>query len=81
MALNPFKCAIAMKRGVLLGYVVSIEGMSSHMDMIKAIQATPSPTNLKEVERFVGQIKWHNRYLRYLSDVCAPLTQLTKKGV
>ena len=37
MALNPFKCAIAVKRGVLLGHVVSAEGMPIHMDKIKAI--------------------------------------------
>ena len=52
-----------------------------HIDKVKVIQAAASPTNLKEVGRFVGQIKWHSRYLRYLSDVCAPLTQLTKQGI
>ena len=29
----------------------------------------------------MGQIKWNSSHLRYLSDVCAPLSHLTKKGV
>ena len=31
--------------------------------------------------RFLGQIKWHCRYLRYLANICAPLSHLTKKNI
>ena len=48
---------------------------------IQSILNAKSPTDLKASSRFVGQIKWHSRHLRYLSDVCAPLSHLTKKGV
>ena len=37
--------------------------------------------NLKQLSQFVGQVKWHGRHLRYLSDIMAPLTYLTKKDV
>ena len=81
MSLNPYKCAIAVQRGKLLGHIISQEGMSIDSDKISAIQKATAPDNLKAVSRFMGQIKWHSRYLRYLADVGAPLTHLTKKDV
>ena len=54
MSLNPYKCAIAVKRGILLGHVVSAEGMAIDSRKIEAIQKAPQPQNLKEVTRFVG---------------------------
>ena len=46
-----------------------------------AIQKAKAPVNLKELSRFIRQIKWHNRFLKYLSHVCVPLTKLNKKEV
>ena len=31
--------------------------------------------------RFVGIIKWHGKLLRYISNICAPLTHLNKKKI
>eukprot|EP00250_Pteridium_aquilinum_P030054 c40574_g1_i1 orf=178-366(-) len=46
---------------------------------VEAIQDTKAPTNVKESMRFMGHIKWDNRFLPYLSNIYAPLTKLTKK--
>ena len=81
LSLNPTKCAFEVRRGILLGHVISEEGMQVDPQKMEAIQKAKAPTNVKEVMRFVGQIKWHNRYLPYLSHVCAPLSKLTKKEV
>ena len=81
LSLNPAKCAFAVRSGILLGNVISEEGMQVDHRKIEAIKSAKAPANLKELMRFVGQIKWHNRYLPYLSHICAPLTKLTKKGV
>ena len=37
MALNPYKCAIAVQRGKLLGHIIFKEGMSIDKDKISAI--------------------------------------------
>ena len=60
MSLNPFKCAIAVKRGKLLGHIISSEGLSIDSDKIEVIQKAVVPRNVTELMRFVGQIKWHN---------------------
>ena len=79
MSLNPFKCAIACKRKKLIGNVVSTEGISLDADKIATIQSVSASTTLKALQRFNGQIKWHSRHLRYLADIMAPLSDLTKK--
>ena len=79
LALNPAKCALAVNRGILLGQIISKERMQIDARKVSVIQDAPVPKTLRQVARFVGQVKWHNRYLRYLSHVCQPLTKLTKK--
>ena len=79
LSLNPAKCAFAMKRGVLLGHIISEEGMQFDPRKVEAIEKAKPPTNLKVLGKFIGQIKSHNRFLRYLSHIYVPLSQLTKK--
>ena len=43
------------------------------------LQFDSAPLMLKALQRFNGQIKWHSCHLRYLADVMAPLSDLTKK--
>ena len=81
MSLNPYKCAIAVRRGVLLGHILSQERIQVDPRKIQSILNAKCPTALKTSSRFVGQIKWHTRHLRHLSDVSAPLSHLPKKGV
>ena len=79
LSLNPSKCAFVMRRGVLLGHIIFEEGMQIDPAKAEAIEKAKPPTNLKELGRFIGQVKWHNRYLRYLSHVYVPLSRLTQK--
>ena len=72
LSLNPAKCALAVRSGILLGNVISEEGMQVDPRKVEAIKSAKAPNNLKELMRFVGQIKWHNMYFPYLSYICAP---------
>ena len=75
LSLNPEKCAFAVSRGILLGQVISKDGMQVDESKVDVIKNAPVPKTLRQVSRFIGQIKWHNRYLRYLAHVCQPLTK------
>ena len=79
LKLNPAKCAFAVKSGILLGHIVSKKGLSIDPDKVKAIQEMKPPSNSKELERFMGKVKWHTRFVKYLAHVACPLYQLTKK--
>ena len=79
LSLYPTRCSFAVKRGVLLGHIISEEGMQVDPRKVEVIQTAKPPSNVKELGRFIGHIKWHNRFLRYLSHVYVPLAKLTKK--
>ena len=73
LSLNPAKCAFGVTSGTLLGHIVSQEGIAVDPDKVKAILEAPAPTNAKALSRFLGQIRWHNRMIRYLADITIPL--------
>jgi len=81
LKLNLAKCAFAVRSGVLLGHIVSKEGLAVDPRKVEAIRKLRAPTNIKELSRFLRQIKWHTRFMRYLSHVAYPLYTLTKKEV
>ena len=73
LSLNPTKCAFGVTSGTLLGHIVSQEGIAVNLDKVRAILEAPVPTNAKALSRFLGQIRWHSRMIRYLADVAIPL--------
>jgi hypothetical protein len=58
---------------MLLGHIISKEGITIDSGKVEAILAAPTPTNSKALSRFLGQIRWHNRMLRYLVELATPL--------
>ena len=56
-----------------MGHIVSRDGIVVEPDKVKAILEVPPPTNAKALSRFLGQIRWHSRMIRYLADVATPL--------
>ena len=73
LTLNPAKCAFGVTSGALLGHIVSKEGIAVDPNKITAIIEAKTPTNAKALNRFLGQIHWHSRMLRYLADFTTPL--------
>jgi hypothetical protein len=58
---------------MLLGHIVSKDGIAMDPDKVKAILEAPSPHNAKALSRFLGQIRWHSRMIRHLADFATPL--------
>ena len=79
LSLNPAKCAFAVTSDMLLGHIVSKEGIAMDPDKVKAILEAPAPTNAKALSRFLGQIRWHSRMIRYLADFATPLHAVVHK--
>ena len=79
LSLNPMKCAFCVKSGMLLGHIVLAEGIAMDPAKVAVIRLAPVPTTPRELSRFVGQVWWHGRMLRYLADVAIPLNAQMKK--
>ena len=76
------KCAFCVKSGMLLGHIVSAEGIAMDPAKVVFIWLAPVPTTPRELSQFVGQVWWHNWMLWYLADVAIPLNgQMKKKEI
>jgi hypothetical protein len=53
LSLNPAKCAFAVTSGMLLGHIVSKDGIALDPDKVKAILEAPAPHNAKALSRFL----------------------------
>ena len=67
--------------GVMLGHVISREGIAVDEKKIQAINGLEAPNNEKELGRFLGKIKWHGRFIRFMADMATPLYTLLHKDV
>ena len=73
LSLSLAKCMFGVTSRALLGHIVSKGGIAVDPDKVKAILEAPAPTTAKALSRFLGQIRWHSRMLRYLADLTTPL--------
>jgi hypothetical protein len=77
--LKPEKCEFEKTRIEYLGLIVG-QGHAA-MDPIKVAGAKdwPRPTNVKEVQSFLGFVNFYRRFIRDFSHLARPLFDLTRK--
>lgn len=62
-----------------LRYVVTIEGIRADLEKVKALLEQPRPTNVKELQSFLGTINFNRRFIRGFSQLALLLIKLTRK--
>jgi len=73
------KCEFHKHRIRFLGHIISDKGIEVDPERIKSIQEWPQPTNVTEIQAFVGLVNYDRKFIEGFSRVAAPLTNLTKK--
>ncbi|PZC75971.1 hypothetical protein B5X24_HaOG205264 [Helicoverpa armigera] len=63
-----------------LGYVVDANGLHADPEKVDAIKNYPTPTNRKEVRRFLGAASWYRRFIPNFSSLASPLNKLTSQS-
>ena len=63
-----------------LGYRISTSGVEMESDQISAVHNWPTPTTVKEVQRFLGFTSYYRRFIWGFGQVAAPITSLLKGG-
>jgi hypothetical protein len=63
-----------------LGHIIGAKGLQVHQEKIKAIMEWPTPKTLTELRGFLGMCTYYRKFVKGFSQLCAPLTDLTKKG-
>jgi hypothetical protein len=74
------KCEFGMTEVLYLGHIIGAKGLQVHQEKIKAIMEWPTPKILTELRGFLGICTYYGKFVKGFSQLCAPLTDLTKKG-
>ena len=81
LKINVAKCEFYAKSVSYLGYVLDKSGMHPCADKITAILKAPAPSNMKELQSFIGLCNYYNKFIPNFSHVFRPLYDLLKKDI
>ena len=79
--MNPLKCAIRVKSGKFLAFIVRHRGIEIDPAKIKAIFEMPPPRNLRQLRGLQGRLAYIRRFISNLSGRCQPFSRLMQKNV
>jgi len=75
------KCKFACEELEFLGHVISKDGIAPDDRKIKAINEYPVPTNVKDIQSFLGMTGFYRQFIQDYSEITSPITELLKKDV
>ena len=80
LTLSKSKCSFFNDKVKFLGYSLDENGLKMDSDKVKAITSMPSPTNVSQLQAFLGMIAYYRRFLKNASIVLKPLYNLLQKS-
>ncbi|CAN6678216.1 unnamed protein product [Malus baccata var. baccata] len=81
LVLNWEKCHFMVKQGIVLGHIVSENGIEVDKSKIDLVRHLPSPTSVREVRSFLVHAGFYRRFIKDFSKVAQPLCRLLQKDV
>ena len=68
-----------VQQGIVLGHIISKEGIEVDKEKVELIMKLPSPTNVKGVRQFLGHAGFYRRFIKDFSKLARPLCELLVK--
>ncbi|XP_017471477.1 PREDICTED: uncharacterized protein K02A2.6-like [Rhagoletis zephyria] len=75
------KCQFACQQVEYVGHIIDSKGIRPTAQRLKAIEMMPRPSNVKEVESFIGKINYYNKFIPNFSSKAAALNTLRRQTV
>ncbi|KAK3520041.1 hypothetical protein QTP70_011913 [Hemibagrus guttatus] len=75
---KPEKCEFHVTQVQFLGFIIKPGQIKMDPQKVQAVVDWPSPSSVKEVQRFLGFANFYRKCIRNFSSVAAPLSALTK---
>ena len=75
------KCSFEQTQVEYLGLLISAGKMEMDPVKVEGVSSWPSPSNVKEVQSFLGFVNFYRRFIRDFSKIARPLHDLTRKDV
>jgi hypothetical protein len=81
LVLNWEKCHFMVKQGIVLGHVISERRIEVDKAKVETVEQLPPPTDVKSSRSFLGHAGFYRRFIKDISKITKPLTQLLQKDV
>ena len=81
LVLNREKCHFMVREGIVLGHLVSEQGIEVDRAKIEVIEQLPPPVNIRGIHSFLGHAGFYRRFIKDFSSIARPLTNLLAKDV
>ena len=81
LVLNWEKCHFIVTQGILLGHIVSREGIEVDKEKVELIPNLPTPKCVKDILSFLGHAGFYRRFIRDFSAIARPLCNFLAKDV
>ena len=78
IVLNAQKCTLGTNKIEFLGHIITEGGISPLPSKVEAILKFPEPSNIKQVQSFLGVLNFYRRFIPHCADILLPLTRLLK---
>ncbi|KAL6328598.1 hypothetical protein AAG906_002104 [Vitis piasezkii] len=76
LVLNWEKCHFMVPQGIVLGHIISSQGIEVDKAKVELIVKLPSPTTVKGVRQFLGHVGFYRRFIKDFSKLARPLCEL-----
>ncbi|CAM8965415.1 unnamed protein product [Rhodiola kirilowii] len=81
LVLNNEKCHFVVTHGVVLGHIVSYEGIKAEKAKIDLILTLLYPSTVRDIKSFLGLVYFYRRFVKDFSKKALPLSNLLQKDV
>ncbi|RVW33432.1 Transposon Tf2-12 polyprotein [Vitis vinifera] len=79
LVLNWEKCHFMVQKGIVLGHIISKNGIEVDKAKVELIVKLPPPTNVKGIRQFLGHAGFYRRFIKDFSKISKPLCELLVK--
>ena len=79
LVFNPQKTNVKAPAGNFFGCLYDADGVHPDLEKVDAIHALPAPTNVTELQEFLGRVTYLSPFIPGLSTLTAPIHELLKK--
>ncbi|XP_020209153.1 uncharacterized protein LOC109811669 [Cajanus cajan] len=79
--LNFEKCDFMVKQGIVLGHIISSQGIEVNLAKISVIAQLPYPSYVREVRSFLGHGGFYRCFIKDFSKKALPLSSLLQKYI
>ena len=81
LKIKPEKSNFLHKEIMFLGHIIGEDGIKPNPVKIKTVNAYPAPTNVKQLQTFLGLANYYRKFINNFSKIVSPITYLLKKDV